>query len=374
MPGKHALLSASSSKRWMNCPPSARLCESREDTTSDFAAEGIEAHALCEYLLKTALGREASDPVGAFRFYSEEMQECTTGYTAFIMEQVAAARERCADPLVLIEQRLDFTRFVPEGYGTGDCVIIADGMLQIVDYKHGTGVLVEAEGNPQMRLYALGALELFDGIYDIEQVCMTIYQPRRANVSTETLQKAELYRWAEEVLKPAAELAYKGEGELACGDWCRFCKAKAECRKRAEHNLELAQYDFKMPAQLDDIEIAAILDRVDELVNWAGDIKEYALQAAISGTHYDGWKLVEGRANRRYTNEDAIASTVKDAGFDPFEHKLLGITAMEKLLGRKQFSAMLGEYVEHPQGKPTLVPVTDKRPEMNNAKNDFANE
>ena len=373
MPGKHALLSASSSKRWMNCPPSARMCEDYEDTTSDFAAEGTEAHALCEHLLKTALDRKSTDPSASFRFYSDEMQECATGYVAYIMEQVEAAKQRCADPLVLIEQRLDFTRFVQEGFGTGDCVIIADGALQIVDYKHGTGILVEAEGNPQMRLYALGALELFDGIYDIDQVSMTIYQPRRANVSTETLPKSDLYRWAEEILKPAAELAYKGEGDLACGDWCRFCKAKAECRKRAEHNLELAQYDFKMPVLLDTIEIAAILDRVDELVNWAGDIKEYALQSAISGAHYDGWKLVEGRANRRYTNEEAIVSAVNEAGFDPYEHKLLGITAMERLLGKKQFSTMLGDYVEHPQGKPTLVPMTDKRPEMNNAKNDFDN-
>ena len=194
MPGKHALLSASSSKRWMNCPPSARMCEGYDDTTSDFAAEGTEAHALCEHLLKTALGRKSADPCATFRFFSEEMQECATGYVAYIMEQVEAAKQRCADPLVLIEQRLDFTRFVQEGFGTGDCVIIADGTLQIVDYKHGTGVLVEAEGNPQMRLYALGALELFDGIYDIDQVRMTIYQPLAAFPWTHLLCAAD--RWS----------------------------------------------------------------------------------------------------------------------------------------------------------------------------------
>ena len=372
--GSHALLSASSSKRWIECPPSARMCERYEERGSDYAAEGTEAHALCEYLLKNALGMEASDPRPTFSHYSEEMLECAENYVAFALEIIARIRETCPDPQILIEQKLNFSEYVPGGYGTGDLLIVGDGTLYVCDYKHGTGVLVEAVGNPQLRLYGLGSLLLFDGIYDIETVSMTIFQPRRGSVSTETMTKADLYRWADEVLKPAAERAFKGEGELRCGDWCRFCKAKAECRKRAEQNLELARYDFVLPPTLEDDEIASILDRLDDLLAWAGDIKEYALQAALSGTRFDGWKLVEGRANRRYTDEQAIADAVTAVGLDPFEHKLLGLTAMEKLLGKKRFGEMLGTYVERPQGKPTLVPETDNRPEINTAKHDFADE
>lgn len=372
--GSHALLSASSSKRWIECPLSARMCERYDDRGSDYAAEGTETHALCEFLLKNALGTEASDPRPTFSHYSEEMLECAENYVAFALEIIARIRETCPDPQILIEQKLNFSEYVPGGYGTGDLLIVGDGTLYVCDYKHGTGVLVEAEGNPQLRLYGLGSLLLFDGIYDIETVSMTIFQPRRSNVATETMPKVDLYRWADEVLKPAAERAFKGEGELSCGDWCRFCKAKAECRKRAEQNMELARYDFVLPPTLEDDEIASILDRLDDLLAWAGNIKEYALQAALSGTRFDGWKLVEGRANRRYTDEQAIADAVTAVGLDPFEHKLLGLTAMEKLLGKKRFGEMLGSYVERPQGKPTLVPETDNRSEINTAKHDFADE
>ena len=224
--GKHALLSASSSHRWLNCPPSARLCEQYEDKGSDYAAEGTEAHTLGGYKLKTALGIKAKDPTSNLTRFSDEMDECANGYSAYILELVETAKQTCADPVVLIEQRLNFSKYVQEGFGTGDCVIIADGTLHIVDYKHGQGVLVEATENPQMKLYALGALELFDGIYDINEVSMTIYQPRRDNVSTHTVFKESLYQWAEEVLKPTAEIAYAGKGEYNCGEWCQFCEVK----------------------------------------------------------------------------------------------------------------------------------------------------
>lgn len=241
--GKHALLSASSSHRWLNCPPSARLSEHYADQGSEYAAEGTEAHALCEYKLKNALGMRAENPAATLRYYSDEMEDCANGYAAFILELVETVRQTCRDPIVLIEQRLDFSRYVRDGFGTGDCVLIADGTLHVVDYKHGQGVLVEAEGNPQMMLYALGTLELFDGIYDISTVSMTIYQPRRENVSTHTVFKESLYQWAEDVLRLASEQAYAGEGAFRCGDWCRFCKAKSECRARAEENTALAKYD-----------------------------------------------------------------------------------------------------------------------------------
>lgn len=373
-PKAHAILSASSSHRWLNCPPSARLCETYEDKGSDYAAEGTDAHSLCEYKLRKALGMGAVDPSEHLTWYSEEMEDCANGYAAYILELVEAAKEVCSDPVVLIEQRVDFSRWVEQGFGTSDAIIISDGTLRVIDYKHGLGVLVEADNNPQMMCYALGALELFDAIYDIDTVAMTVYQPRRQNVSTFEMSKDDLYRWAEEVLKPTAELAFAGDGNFLCGEWCGFCKAKHECRARAEANLLLAQYDFKLPPLLEDSEIEVILSRVDQLVSWVNDIKEYALQQAISGKDWTGFKLVEGRSNRRYTDEAAVTQAVTSAGFDPYERKLLGITAMQKLLGKSRFEELLSAYIEKPQGKPTLVPESDKRPVMNNAKTDFMEE
>lgn len=363
--GKHALLSASSSHRWLNCPPSARLCENYEDKGSEYAQEGTDAHSLCEHKLKLALGMESADPTEGLSFYSEEMEQCACDYAAYVTELVAEAKKTCKDPVVLIEQRLDFSRFVEEGFGTGDCVIIADGTLYIIDYKHGKGVEVSAEANPQMMLYALGALELFDGIYDIDTVRMAIFQPRRENISVCVMAKDDLLQWAYNELVYKAKLAYAGEGDFQAGEHCRFCKAKANCRKRAEYNLELAKYDFEMPATLEDDEIAAILEKADELAAWAADVKEFALQQALSGVKYVGFKVVEGRSNRKYTDEAAVADTVSKAGYDPYEPKLLGITAMEKLLGKKQFAKLLSGLVEKPQGKPALVPESDKRQEMN---------
>lgn len=370
----HALLSASSSDRWINCPPSARLCESYDDKGSDYAAEGTDAHALCEYKLRRALGIQAKDPTENLTWFNEEMDDCATSYVTYVLEQVEAAKQTCADPVILIEQRVDFSRWVESGFGTADCIIITDGTLQVCDYKHGLGVLVSADKNPQMMCYALGALELFDGIYDIDHVRMTIYQPRRDNVSTYELKKDDLYRWADDVLKPTADLAFAGDGNFLCGEWCTFCKAKNDCRARAEANMELARYDFKLPPLLTDEEIEEILTRIDDLVSWATDIKEYALQQAISGKAWNGWKLVEGRSNRKYTNDSAVADAVSKAGFDPYERKVLGVTAMQKLLGKSRFDELLATYIEKPQGKPTLVPETDKRPAMNTAKNDFMEE
>ena len=370
--GNHALLSASSSHRWLNCPPSARLCEGYDDKGSNFAAEGSDAHSLCEYKLRKALGMEAKDPTEDLSWYDAEMEESASGYAAFVMELVAEAKKTCSDPVVLIEQRLDYSKYVQSGFGTGDCVLIADGILHIVDFKYGRGVLVEAEDNPQMKLYALGALEIFDCLYDIDTVSMTIYQPRRANVSTFTLTRQELLDWAETVLVPTAELAYAGDGEYHCGEWCQFCKAKADCRERARANMELARYEFRQPPLLTDEEVEEILGKLDSLMDWASDIKDYALQAAISGKHWSGYKLVEGRANRRYTDENAVVAAVKAAGYDPYdEPKLLGVTAMTTLLGRKQFNDILGGLITKPQGKPTLVPESDKRPAMTTILDDF---
>ncbi len=375
MPPKgHAILSASSSDRWLHCPPSARLCEACEDKGSDYAAEGTDAHALCEYRLKQALGIPAEDPIENLSWYNEEMEKCAAGYTAYVVELLESAKQTCSDPVVMIEQRVDFSRWVQDGFGTADCILIADGVLNIVDYKHGKGVEVSAEGNTQLSLYSLGALEIFDGIYVIDTVRMTIFQPRKSNISVDQMDKADLYEWADTELTQKAQLAYEGQGDFSCGEWCRFCKAKAECRERAEANLALARYEFQPPALLYDEEIAGILGKVDALTTWASDVKEYALQQAISGKKWTGWKLVEGRSNRKYTSEAAVTAAVESAGFDPYERKVLGVTAMQKLLGKTRFEELLAPYIEKPQGKPTLVPENDKRPAMNTAKSDFMEE
>lgn len=373
----HARLNASASYRWLNCPPSVLLCEKVADQTSTYAKQGTDAHTLCAYLVETALGRNSPCPIENLDYYNQEMQECAEGYAAFVMEEYSKIKENCPDADVLIEQRVDYSRWVPEGFGTADCIILSDGMAEIIDYKHGLGVLVSSKteefgGNPQLMCYCLGVIQMFDGIYDIDTVRMAIYQPRRDNVSIHTMTKTELLSWADEVLAPTAQLALKGEGEFKAGSHCQFCKVKATCRKRAEYNLELAKYDFEMPSTLEEHEIDAILLKLDQFTSWASDIREYALNQALLGTDYGHFKVVEGRSNRKYTNEEDVAKTVSDAGYDPYEKKLLGITAMTSLLGKKKFEELLGGLTFKPPGKPTLVPKTDKRPPMkNSAKNDF---
>lgn len=371
---KHAFLSASASHRWLNCPPSALACAEAEERASPYAQQGTDAHALCEYKVLTSLGIPTPDPTNALENYDAEMEYCAEEYSNYVMEQVEQAKQLCTDPKVLIEERLDFSRWVPDGFGTGDCVIVADKELHIIDFKYGLGVLVEAEDNPQMMCYALGALDTYDGIYDIETVKMTIFQPRRDNVSTAIMDKQALLEWAENTLAPTAKMAHTGEGEFKAGDHCQFCRIKATCRKRAEYNLELAKYDFEMPNKLDVHEIAAILPRIDDLISWGNDIKDYALQQALSGVKYEGYKVVEGKSNRKYTDEEAVAFIVKDSGYDPYEKKLLGITNMTALLGKKKFEELLGGLIMKPPGKPTLVSDKDKRPALNTANDDFKEE
>ena len=372
-PSKHALLSASSSHRWLNCNPSARLEQEFADQETEAAAEGTAAHALAEHKLRKALKMRTKKPIS--KYDSDEMDAYTDGYVEFVLEQLAEAKKDCKDPLIPVEQKLDFSCFVPDGFGTGDCIIIADKTLHIIDLKYGQGILVEAEGNPQMMLYALGALRLFDSLYDIETVSMTIYQPRRENVSTWSIPVEALMEWTENTLKPKAELAFKGEGEFQPGSWCTFCKAAVKCRARAEAKLQLAQYEFAMPPLLTDEEIEDILTRLDDLTKWANEIQAYAQNAAINhGKNWRGFKPVESRTNRKYTDEEAVAQAAKDAGYhDIYKHSLITIAEMERLMGKKTFAEVLGALVVKPQGKPTLVPASDKRPAITSsgAKQDF---
>lgn len=371
-PIKHAVLSASSSHRWLNCTPSAQLEKNFENKDTTAAAEGTAAHALCEYKLRKALGAKVGKPPVS-EYDSQEMEDCTDDYATYILEQFESTRKTCPDPLLLIEQRLDFSDYVPDGFGTGDCLILSDDTLHIIDFKYGVGVLVEAENNPQMMLYALGALSLYGSLYNMKNVSMTIFQPRRENISTWEIPVSELLNWAENELKPKAQLASKGEGEFCSGEWCTFCRAKVKCRARAEACLELAKYEFQMPPLLDDSEIEEILEKIDALTAWANNIKDYAFNAALQGKQWNNFKLVEGRSNRKYTDEKAVAEAVIGYGKDPYsEPEVLGITAMTKLLGKKQFEELLGDLIYKPQGKPTLVPMSDKRPAINTAQADFS--
>ena len=371
--GNHAILSASSSHRWLHCLPSARLELEFENTSGKAADEGSAAHALSEHKLKKALHIRSKRPISDYT--TDEMEECTDAYVDFVMEQVELARHICNDPIVLIEQRLDFSCYVPDGFGTGDCVIISDDRLHIVDFKYGMGVLVDAVDNPQMKLYALGALAIYDSLYDINEVSMTIFQPRRENVSTWTVPVEELKSWAEEELKPKAVKAYNGEGEYMPGEWCTFCKAAVRCRARAEEKLKLAQTEFKMPPLLTDNEIEEILFILPDLTKWANEITAYATDAAVNhGKEWNGFKVVEGRSVRKYKDEDAIADKAEASGYkDIYRKSLIPMTEMQKLMGKTKFEEILGDLIFKPPGKPTLVPNSDKRPAMNvaDAKNEF---
>lgn len=366
MPEIHSGLPPSSSARWLACPPSAMLNAKAPDTESAYALEGTMAHAAAEAKVRQALGETVTVPDCT----DAEMSEATDLYRDFILEQLEIARTTCRDPTILVEQRVSCERWAEGCFGTADCLIISNNTLHVVDLKYGQ-LEVSAQDNPQLKLYCLGAIDAFYPLYDFNEVKMTIFQPRLNHCDTCTTTVTELLGWADNILKPAAALALKGEGEFCAGSHCRFCKVKQNCRKRAEYNLTLAQYDFAMPPQLNDDEIEVILAKADDFVSWISDVKEFALQQALSGKHWSQWKLVEGRSVRKYTNEKAAAEAVSAAGYDPYEHKILGLTAMTKLLGKKKFEELLGGLVHKPPGKPTLVPVSDKRKEWNTAQEDF---
>lgn len=376
----HALLSASGSSRWLSCTPSARLEQQFENKTSEYAEEGTLAHELGELKLRKELEGLSTrsfnskiKKIQEHKLYTADMPDYVDIYVETCLERVIEVKAKTPDALFKIEQRLDFSEWVPEGFGTGDFVIIADGTMEVCDLKYGKGVPVSAENNKQMMLYALGAISEFSFLYDIKKVRMTIIQPRLDNISTFEVTVEDILKWAEEYVKPRAELAIKGEGEFVAGAHCRFCRAKSVCKTRADKNLELAKYDFQVPNTLDSNDIAYILSKVDELVNWASDVKEYALEQALNGEEFDGFKVVEGRSNRKYTDVEVIATTLEQNGYtDIFKPKeLLTLTNMEKLIGKRKLNGLIGKYIEKPVGKPALVPITDKRAPYNPAKADF---
>lgn len=373
--GEHAKLSASASHRWMICGPSAELESRFPETTSIYAEEGTHGHLIAEWKLHKFLGLKAGRKPKNTDFDSPELEDAVDNYVIFAIEKINEAKVRSKDATVLIEQRVDFSKWVQEGFGTCDLLTVSDGMLEIMDLKMGRGVPVSAEHNFQLMIYALGAIELFDDLYEIETVRVNICQPRlNEELSSWVISKKELLEWAENDLRPKAEKAYKGEGEFVAGSHCRFCRAKATCRARAEANLELARFDFADAELLSDEEIGEILSRAEELQNWVGDIKEHAFQNALKGYKYNGWKLVAGRANRKFTDEDAVAEILIESGYTEdkiYSKTLIGITSMEKMLGKKKFIELLGNLVYKPKGSPVLVPENDKRSIWNSAGDDF---
>lgn len=369
----HALLSASGASRWLKCPPSARLEDELPDTTSEFAKEGTVAHEVCEILLRKHLGliakataTENINKLKKDKLFSAEMIDHANDYIDYITEKV-----KSDDAVVLVEEQLDFSQYVPEGFGTGDCIIIQDGVLTIIDFKYGKGVSVSAEDNPQMMLYALGAVEMFGFIYEFDKVEMCIFQPRIGNISESVETVEELIRWGNGVIIPAAKLAFEGKGQFCAGDHCRFCKLRNKCKYLADYCMETVKDEFEdLDGKLDKTvlnpkDIAMIIGRMKTVQSWLKDVENYAINGILEGTlDVPGYKVVEGRSNRTYKDQDKVAVVLTAKGYPEsvlFEKKLLTITAMEKAVGKKNFNTLLADLIEKPKGKPTIVPLSDKR-------------
>lgn len=376
----HALLSPSAAHRWINCTAAPRLEANVTDKGSDFAAEGTLAHAYCAQKLKAFLGLPTEDEAKEIAelnnlYHSGEMDEYTDTYKTMMLEKFNAARAITKDALLLIETRLDFSEYVPDAFGTADAIIIADGTMEIIDFKYGKGVKVSAVDNPQMKIYALGAYDKFSFEYKIDKVRMTIIQPRIENLSEWDLNVSELMEWTGTVLTPKAKQAYKGDGPQVPGDWCQFCKVKSSCRALTQKCIEAAE-NYPDPKLISPDELAAdVLPILATVKTWLAGVEDYALQQALSGVQLPGWKVVEGRSIRKITDQDGAAVSLVRAGYktaDIFKpQELRTITDLEKLTGKKQFAAICGDYIEKPQGKPTLAPESDKRPAIDPMADDF---
>lgn len=370
----HAILSASGASRWMACTPSARLEEQFPDSTSEYAKEGTLAHELCELKVRknltepmhTRTYNSKLKKLKEHELWQDEMDKHTDTYLEYIQGLV---HSYSCTPAVMVEKKVDFSSYVPDGFGTADCIIIADGTLHVVDFKYGKGVAVSAENNPQMKLYGLGAYLEYSFLYAIDKVKMTIVQPRLDDISECEISTTELMEWAEEVVKPLAEKAYKGEGTYIAGNHCKFCRAKATCRERARMNLETSKFDFKEPALLSDEEVGEALKMAQDLAKWAEDLKDYALAESLKGKLIPGWKAVEGRGSRVFTDNEEALKVLIGSGIDEtmlYERKQLTLAQIEKVLGPKQFKELVGNMVEKSPGKPTLVIETDKREAITN--------
>lgn len=375
MPTQHALLSASSAHRWLHCTGSPFLEKEFPDTTSVYAQEGTLAHELCELKLKkytTVMPKgtytRAHNKIMKSELWQNEMESTSETYLEYVKSIMLACE---IAPVVLIEKRVDFSRYVPEGFGTADCLILAGDTLHVIDYKHGKGVVVDADHNPQMMLYALGAMDELSLLYRFKSVHMVIVQPRVNNISEFTMTAEELTEWGETVVKPKAEAAISGNGTFEAGDWCRFCRAKQQCKTRYELNDALypelsAQHD---PRLITLAELGDYLKRGKDMAAWLEDMKEYALSESLAGADVPGWKAVEGRGSRAFTDTDEAVDTLVKNGIDEsvlYERRVLTLAQMEKAVGKKAFGEIVGNLVVKNPGKPTLVEESDKRPKITN--------
>lgn len=375
--GAHALLSPSAAHRWINCTAAPRLEADVPDSGSSYAAEGTLAHAYCAMKLKEFLGYDISGEVAEiaelYKYHTGEMDEYTDTYKTIVLEKYNAARAGVEDAQLLVETRLDFGNYIPDAFGTADAIIIADGTMEVIDFKYGKGVKVPAYRNPQMMIYALGAYDRFNFEYKIDRVRMTIVQPRIDNLSGFELSVSDLLAWVDETLVPKAREAYEGNGQQKPGEWCRFCKVKSKCRALTEVCTGAAANDPKL---ISTEELAKdVLPLLATVKTWLAGVEDYALQQALSGVQLPGWKIVEGRSVRKITDQDAAAVALNKAGYKTTEiykpQELRTITELEKLVGRKQFAAICSDYIEKPQGKPTLVPESDKRKAIDPVADDF---
>lgn len=370
----HALLSASSAHRWLHCTGAPRLEATFPDTTSEYAKEGTLAHELCELKLKkytTAMAKgtytRAYNKIKKNELWAPEMDETTDVYLEYIKSIMLSYK---VAPVVVIEKRVDFSQYVPEGFGTADCIILAGDTLHIIDYKHGKGVVVDADHNPQMMLYALGAMHDYSLLYKFNTIKMTIVQPRVNNISEFEMSSDELRKWGEEVVMPKAKEAYEMEGHtFEAGAWCGFCRAKAQCRTRCEHFDAMHVFTSQDPRLISLEELGTYLEHGQDIESWYKDIKEYALSESLAGAEVPGWKAVEARGSRAFQDGDTAIQTLINGGVDEsilYERKVLTLAQIEKAIGKKEFNELVGDQVVKNPGKPTLVADTDKRPRITN--------
>lgn len=362
MNNEHAFLSASSAHRWLNCTLSPVLEARIPDTPNEYTQEGILAHEIAETILKHAT-KAISDE--EYEKILNELKEHESFYEG-MLDEIKIYTDYCLSKTgkIYVEYSLDLSLYVPEGFGTADCVIVYDQKIEVVDLKFGKGVEISPTGNPQLMLYGLGALEAFDYIYDIEEVTMSVAQIRLHDIESYTMKAEELRKWGEEVVKPKAQLAFEGKGETKAGEWCVFCKVRDRCKTRSEYLLE--NYEkYKEKEELKPEELAEILEKSKEIKTWLSDIEKYALDLALKGTDIPGFKVVEGRSNRIIVDPDALAKVLIELGYSEQEiFELKSITALEKLLGKKKFAEISQKYITKPEGKPTLAKVSDKRQEI----------